>query len=74
MLWITNNFIKHQLFVYTQLNDQTVLFQTIQLSISHLFKCQIVLFDPLAMTLSGATIPGQSEPGSNDNEEEFYFP
>ena len=32
---ITNNSIKHQSFVYTQLNDQTVLFQTIQFSISH---------------------------------------
>ena len=30
----TNNLIKHQTFVYTQLNDQTVLFKTIQLSIS----------------------------------------
>ena len=30
-----NNSIKLQAFVYTQLNDQTVLFQTI--SISHLF-------------------------------------
>ena len=27
----------HQSFVYTQLNDQTVLFQTIQFSINHLF-------------------------------------
>ena len=43
---ITNNSIKHQSFVYTQLNDQTVLFQTIQFSISTQFKCQTVLFDP----------------------------
>ena len=34
---ITNNSIKRQLFVYTQLNDQTVLFQAIQFSISYLF-------------------------------------
>ncbi len=34
---ITDNSIKHQLFVYTQLNDQIVLFQTIRLGISHLF-------------------------------------
>ena len=27
----------YQLFVYTQLTDQTVVFQTIQISISHLF-------------------------------------
>ena len=31
---ITNNSIKHLSFVYTQLNDQTVLFLTIQFSIS----------------------------------------
>ena len=37
MLSNTNNSIKHQLFVYTRLNDQTVLFQTIQFNISHLF-------------------------------------
>ena len=34
---------KYQSFVYAQLNDQTVLFQTIQFS--HLFECQTVLFD-----------------------------
>ena len=33
----SNNSINHQTFVYTQLNDQTVLFQTIQFSKSHLF-------------------------------------
>ena len=36
------------LFLYnmnTQLNDQTVLFQTIQFSISTQLKCQTVLFD-----------------------------
>ena len=40
--------IKHQSFVvYTNLDVQTVLFQTIQFSISHLFTlCLIVLFDP----------------------------
>ena len=31
---ITNSSIKNQLFVYTQLNDQTVLFQTIQFIIN----------------------------------------
>ena len=29
MLGITNNSIKHQLFIHTQLNDQIVLFQTV---------------------------------------------
>ena len=37
LLCIIKNSIKHLSFVYTQLNDQTVLFQTIQFSISHLF-------------------------------------
>ena len=37
LLCITNNSIKYQSFVYTQLREQTVLFQTIQFSISHLF-------------------------------------
>ena len=36
-LCITDNSIKHQSFVYTQLNDQAVLFLTIQFNISHLF-------------------------------------
>ena len=35
---IINNLIKHQPFDYTQLNDQIVLFQEIQFSISHLFS------------------------------------
>ena len=43
---IANNSIKHQSFGYTQLNDQVVLFQTIQFSISTQFKCQTVLFNP----------------------------
>ena len=50
LLCITNNSIKHQSFVYTQLNDQIVLILTIQFSISHFFhtqfKCQTVWFDP----------------------------
>ena len=35
-----NNSVKHQSFVYTLLNDQTVLFLTIQFSINTQFKCQ----------------------------------
>ena len=38
MLRITNNSIKHQSFVYTELNDQTILFQTIQISIPGVFN------------------------------------
>ena len=37
MLCITNNSIKHQSFVYTQSNDQSVLFETIQFNRSHLW-------------------------------------
>ena len=34
LLCITNNSINHHSFVYTQLNDQTVLFQTTEFSLS----------------------------------------
>ena len=37
LLCMTKDSIKHQSFKYTQLNDQTVLFQIIQFNISHLF-------------------------------------
>ena len=44
-----NKSIKHQSFVYTQLNDQTVLFQTSQFIISYLFAFSLnvkkILFD-----------------------------
>ena len=33
--------VKHHSFVYTYLNDQTVLFQTIQFSINHLFALSL---------------------------------
>ena len=41
LLFNTNNSIKYQTFVYTQLNDQTVLFLTIQFSICHLFALSL---------------------------------
>ena len=41
LLCITNNSIKHQSFVYTQLINQTVLFQTIQFSINHLLALSL---------------------------------
>ena len=47
LLYITRNSIKHQSFVYTQLNVKNVRFQTIQFSIVTLYKCETVLFDPL---------------------------
>ena len=47
MLCIINNLIKHQSFVYAQIDDQTVLLLTINFSISTQFKCQKVIFNPL---------------------------
>ena len=44
--------------------SKTVLFQTIQFSIITLFTS----IWPIDRTLSDATSPGQSEPGSNGNE------
>ena len=40
-VWYIYNSIKDQSFVYTQLNYQTVLFQTIQFNINHLFELSI---------------------------------
>ena len=65
MLCISNSSIKHQLFIYTQLNVETVLFQTIQLSISTQFSSNL--------TLSGATTPGQSGPGSDGNKKLQHY-
>ena len=51
-------------------NGQTVLFLTIQFSISHLFaliKYQSSI-RPIVRSLSGATTPSQSGPGSDGNE------
>ena len=47
--------MKHQSFVYTQLNNQTVLFQTIQFSIRYLGLRLNVKQFYLNRTLSGAT-------------------
>ena len=77
-LYIYNkyNSIKHQSFVYTQLNDQTVLFLTIQFSISHLFahSLNVKQFYLAHGTLSGTTSLGQSAPGSNGHEGVLYIP
>ena len=56
-------------FIYTQLNVKTVLFQEIQFRLSTQFSS----IWPLDMTLSGATTPGQSGPGSNGNERHSVF-
>ena len=55
-------------FVQTQLNVQAVLFQAIQ------FSTQFTSILPLDRTLSGATTPGQSGPGSDGNEEVLRIP
>ena len=61
----TNNSIKHQL------NDQTILFLTIQFSISYSFAPSSIW--PIDRTLLGATTPGQSRPWSDSNEEILCF-
>ena len=48
LLCITNNSIKHQSFVYSQLNDQIFLFLIFQFCMSFVctqLKCQTILFD-----------------------------
>ena len=63
MLCITKDLIKHQSSVYIKLNDQTVLFQAIQFSVSKQFSS----IWPIDRILSGATPPGSSGPRSNSN-------
>ena len=41
LVCITNNLMKHRSFAYIQLNDRTVLFQTIQFSINRLFALSL---------------------------------
>ena len=50
--------------------SKTVLFQTIQYIISTQFSS----IQPIDRTLSGATMPGQSGPGSDGNKEIFGIP
>ena len=74
LLCITNNSVKHQSFVYIHLNDQTVLFQTIQFSITHLLVLSLnvkqfylthwphqVLLLRVTMGLRAMTINGYTE-------------
>ena len=51
---ITNNSIKHQSFIYSQLNIKTILFQIIQFSIS----IPVRSIWPIYRNLSGVTTPG----------------
>ena len=61
---------------YTQLNDRTVLFLTIQFTISHLFALSLNVSSilPIDRTLLGPTTPSQSGPGSDDNEGALPIP
>ena len=72
--------------ISTQLNDKTVPFQTIQFSISIKVlilkqfyfnfskNAQFSSIWPIDRTLSGATTPDQSGPGSDGNEGYSAFP
>ena len=76
LLCMNNNSVKHQLFVYAQLNYQTVLFQALQFSISHLFAhCWLSNSSVwrIDRNLSDATTPGLSGPGSNGNEDVLHI-
>ena len=59
-----------QFSVSTLFKYQTLLFPTIQFSIS----TQISSIRPIARTLSSATTSGQSGPGSDGNEWELRIP
>ena len=75
-------------FVHTELNVKTVLFQTIQFSVSSQItyqnsSIQVVHFTvithfsfiwPIDRTLSRANTPDQSGPGSDLNEGILYIP
>ena len=56
--------------MYAVSMSKTVLFQTIQFSISTQFS----FISPIDKTLSGATTPGQSGPGSDGNEQILCIP
>ena len=66
----TVQFQTNQCRISMQFNVKTVLFQVIQFSISTHF-CSIWLID---RNPSGATTPGNSIPGSDDNEGVFSIP
>ena len=69
LLCISNNSIKHQPFVYTLLNEQTILFQTIQFNLS--FDISIW---PIDRTLSDVTTLGLIGSGNDSNEGVLHIP
>ena len=70
VLFQTIQFSISIVFVYKQVNVKTVLFQTIQFSISTQFSS----IWPIDRTLSGATTPGLSGPGSDGNKIVLCIP
>ena len=70
VLFQTIQFSINTVFVSTQLNVKTVLFQTIQFRIRTQFSSN----QPIDRTLSSATNPGQSGPGSDGNEGVLHIP
>ena len=64
---MNNNSSRDQSFVWTQSNDQTVLFLTIQFNRNHLFALSLNVKE-FYLTLSGATTPSQSGLGNDGNE------
>ena len=69
--FISSNSVSYKYtFAYTHLNVKIVLFQAIQFSMS----TQISYISSIDRTLSGATSPGQSRPGSDGNKGVLRIP
>ena len=65
MLYITNNSIKHQSFIYAQWSNNSIEHKS--------FVCTHFL-NVRDRILSSAMTPGQSGPGNNGNEEVLHIP
>ena len=73
MLCISNNSVKHQSFIYAQLDDQTVIFPKIQFNKSRLFTLSLNVAQSY-LTLSVAATESQNGPWSNGNEGAVHIP
>ena len=73
---ITNNSIKHQSLVYTVKWSNSSLFNNwiYHVICLHTVQMSNSSISPIDRTLSGATTPGQSGPGSNSNEGVLCIP
>ena len=71
--YISNTWFVNKFCTYTQLNDQTVLFQTIQFNISFCFH-SVEMSNNFIWPISGATTKGQSRPGSDSNKGLLRIP